>query len=100
MVKKGLIVSVKDSKGASCDTKKSYSKITRKKNNYILATTLKCGKEENTITKKFSLKDCQNCQKKAIEKETKTNKEETNNNNTSQSSNNQAQTNNETTNNR
>ena len=31
MVKKGLIVSIKDDKGTSCDAKKSYSKITRKK---------------------------------------------------------------------
>ena len=76
MIEKGLIVSVKDKKGTSCDTTKSFSKITRKKNNYILATTLKCGKEQNTITKKFSLKDCKNCQEVVNEKEKENNKKE------------------------
>ena len=109
MIEKGLIVSVKDKKGSSCDTTKSFSKITRKKNNYILATTLKCGKEQNTITKKFSLKDCQNCQKTNNEKEVKNNKTEENkkettktetttnqNNNTSNNTNNSTSTNNQT----
>lgn len=65
MIDKGLIVSVNDKKGTSCDTTKSFSKITRKNSNYILSTTLKCGNEKNTISKKFSFDDCRNCKKES-----------------------------------
>ena len=45
MIEKGLIVSSDEKNDSSCDAKKSYSKITREKNNYVLETTLVCGKE-------------------------------------------------------
>lgn len=61
MIEKELIVSVKTSEGGKCDTKDSYSKITRKKDNYEVETRLECGKEKNTITRKFSFNDCKNC---------------------------------------
>ena len=100
MIDKGLIVSVNSKNGTSCDTKKSFSKITRKKSNYILSTTLKCGKESNTITKKFPFKDCKNCtnSQKEVEKNTteKDNKETKKNN--TQTTNNENKTNNTTTN--
>ena len=38
MIEKELIVSVKTSEGGKCDTKDSYSKITRKKDNYEVET--------------------------------------------------------------
>ena len=61
MIDKGLITSENDKKESLCDVSKSFSKITRKKNNYVLSTTLDCGEEKSTITKKFSFKDCKNC---------------------------------------
>lgn len=45
----------------NCDTKESYSKITRNLNEYIVNTTLKCGNETDVIEELFSLKDCKNC---------------------------------------
>jgi len=83
LIEKELIVSVnKDGKNV-CDTNKSYSKITREKKNYIVETTLICGKEKNTITKKFDFKDCKNCNQteKDNEKENVTNNESNNNEN-------------------
>lgn len=71
LIDKELIVSVNKEGKNVCDTQKSYSKITRDKKNYIVETTLKCGKEKDTITKKFSFKDCKNCTLKETKKETK-----------------------------
>lgn len=76
MIDKGLIVSNDKESSVSCDSLRSYSKITRKKNNYLMSTTLKCGDEKDTITKKFSFKDCKNCinitQKEETNKEKET----------------------------
>lgn len=97
MMEKGLIVSTKDEDGISCDTKKSFSRITRKKKNYVMLTTLNCGKEKNTITKKFPFKDCKNCQdissKDTSSKDNKNNIKDNNstNNNTDNSANNNSQ---------
>lgn len=62
LISKELITS--NFKDIKCDVKKSYAKIIRKKDSYEVETNLECGKEKNTITRKFSLKDCMNCQKK------------------------------------
>ena len=78
LIEKELIVLVDDNKNNSCDVKKSYSKITRNKKDYKVETTLKCGKEEDTITRTFSFKDCKNCNG------TKTNTEGANKSNNSQ----------------
>lgn len=80
MIEKELIVSVKTSEGGKCDTKDSYSKITRKKDNYEVETRLECGKEKNTITRKFSFNDCKNCTTDTKNNNTKNN--DTKNNNT------------------
>jgi uridine kinase len=61
MIEKKLIVSINENKKSTCDVKKSYSKITRNKKDYKVETTLVCGKEKDTITRKFSFKDCKNC---------------------------------------
>ena len=61
MIEKKLIISVSNKEEEKCNTKNSYSKITRKKDNYEVETYLECGKEKNTITRKFDLKDCRNC---------------------------------------
>lgn len=45
----------------NCDLDNSYSKITREEDDYTVETMLKCGKEKDTITNKFDLKDCKNC---------------------------------------
>lgn len=81
MIEKELIVSVKTGEGEKCNTKNSYSKITRRKNDYEVETNLECGKEKNTITRSFSLKDCKNCT-------TNTNNGSTNNNTGDNSNNN------------
>ena len=82
MIDKELIVSANDKKESSCDTKKSFSEITRKKNNYVLETTLKCGEEESTISKKFTFKDCKNCNNgSSNDKENKQNNSKENNSN-------------------
>ena len=80
MIEKELIVSVKTSEGGKCDTKDSYSKITRKKDNYEVETRLECGKEKNTITRNFSFNDCKNCTTDTKNNNTKNN--DTKNNNT------------------
>lgn len=81
MIDKGLIVSEKDKKESSCDVSKSFSKITRKEKNYVLATILKCEEGSSTITKKFSFKDCKNCSNE--ENKSKDNKEKNNSSNSS-----------------
>lgn len=86
MIEKELIISVKTSEGGKCDTKNSYSKITRKKDNYEVETRLECGKEKNTITRKFSFKDCKNCTTDIKDNDTKNN--DTKNNNTNSNSSN------------
>lgn len=80
MIEKELIVSAQTSEGEKCNTKDSYSKITRKKDNYEVETRLECGKEENTITRKFSINDCKNCTTDTKNNNTKNN--DTKNNNT------------------
>lgn len=99
MIDKELIVSVNKNGDNVCDTKKSYSKITRQKSDYKVETTLKCGKEKDTITRKFSLKDCRNCNasKSNTDKKDKDNKEKKNNNSSSKSSSNTNTTTNGTT---
>lgn len=61
LIEKELIVSDKEGTNITCDTEKSYSQITREKNKYVVKTTLKCGKEKDTIKTNFPLKDCKNC---------------------------------------
>ena len=83
MIDQDLIISLNKDSSNSCDTKKSYSKITREKSKYKLETTLKCGKEKDTIVKDFSLKDCKNCNasnnSKKEDKEKNTNSDVTSN---------------------
>ena len=69
MIEKKLIVSINENKKSTCDVKKSYSKITRNKKDYKVETTLVCGKEKDTITRKFSFKDCKNCNTKTETKD-------------------------------
>lgn len=90
MIEKELIVSAQTSEGEKCNTKTSYSKITRKKDNYEVETRLECGKEENTITRKFSIKDCRNCTTDTKNNNTKNNstKDNNTNNNSANSTNN------------
>ena len=92
MIDKGLIVSANGKNNSSCDTTNSLSKITRKKSNYLLETTLKCGNEKSTISKKFSFDDCKNCNNsssKNNENKTSNNENElATNNNTTESNNN------------
>lgn len=76
MIDKGLIISNGKDSTSSCDSKKSYSEITRKRSNYVLSTTLKCGDEKNKITKKFSLADCKNCTISNKEEKVKENNKE------------------------
>ena len=71
MIEKKLIVSVNENNKSICDVKKSYSKITRNKKDYKVETTLVCGKEKDTITRKFSFKDCKNCNTKTKTNTTK-----------------------------
>ncbi len=61
MIDKKLLISQKENDVTTCDTKKSVAKITRKSSNYIVETTLKCGEEKDTISRKFSFKNCKNC---------------------------------------
>ena len=87
LIEKELIISIKNDKENSCDVKKSYSRITRDKKDYKIETTLKCGKEEDTITRKLSFKDCKNCNgKKEESKDTnkETKKQETSTTTTTQ----------------
>ncbi len=63
MIEKELILSINDDGNNACDTKKSYSKITREKKEYKIETKLKCGKEEDTITRKLSFKDYEKTKK-------------------------------------
>ena len=79
MIDKKLIVSINKDGKNTCDTEKSYSKITRQKKNYLVKTTLDCGKEKKTITKKFSLKDCKNCGEQTKKKEESKKKENSSN---------------------
>lgn len=71
MIEQNLIISLNKDSSNPCDTKESYSKITREKNKYQLETTLKCGKEKDTIVKDFSLKDCKNCNTNSEKKDNK-----------------------------
>lgn len=81
MIEKELILSINAAGNNACDTKKSYSKITREKKEYKIETKLKCGKEEDTITRKLSFKDYEKTKKENTtidsNKENKENKETT-----------------------
>lgn len=88
MIEKELIVSAQTSEGEKCNTKTSYSKITRKKDNYEVETRLECGKEENIITRKFSFKDCKNCTTDTKNNDTKNNSTKDNNTNSNNTNNN------------
>lgn len=88
MIDKGLIVSGNDKDVTKCDKEKSFSTITREKKNYVLSTTLKCGNEKSTITKKFSFKDCKNCSETTKStNENKANNKENKESNNSQNAN-------------
>lgn len=84
-IEKELIVSVSSDSENTCDTKNSYSKITREKDKYVVETTLKCGKEKNTIKKNFALKDCQNCNQNTKNESNDDSNKNTNDNNNSNS---------------
>lgn len=95
MVEKDKFESISSGSNKKCDTEKSYSKITRKKDNYEVETRLECGKEKNTITRKFNIKDCQNCNTNNnadninnTNNENNTNSNNVNNNNTNTTNNN------------
>lgn len=81
MIEKKLIISINENEEKTCDVKKSYSKITRNKKDYEIETYLICGKEKSSITRKFSFKDCKNCNtsedNKKVEVKEETKKEET-----------------------
>ena len=84
LIEKELIISENSESKIICDTKESYSKITRAENKYVVTTTLKCGKAKETIKKDFPLKDCKNCNQASFDKN---NSEESNvNNNTNNNS--------------
>ena len=90
LIDKELIVATNSDSDNTCDIKGSYSEIIREKSKYIVTTTLKCGKEKDTIKEDFPLKDCKNCNKgsnnnKKEEKNENTteNKDKENNNSTS-----------------
>lgn len=97
MIEKKLIVSTNSDGKASCDTKNSYSKITRKSKNYIVETTLKCGDEKDTITKKFSFKDCRNCSQNTTKNDSKNTKDTKNTTNTKDTKNSSTNTTKENT---
>ena len=82
LMEKELIVSDKEGTNSTCDTEKSYSQITREKDKYIVKTTLKCGREKDTIKTNFSFKDCKNCNQINNENNTSDKEENINNNNT------------------
>ena len=69
LIEKELIVSVNEETENKCDLKESYSEITREKDKYVVNTTLKCGKEKDTIASDLSLKDCRNCNQEENKKE-------------------------------
>lgn len=79
MIEKKLIISEKDKTAKSCDSKNSFAKITRENKNYVVEVTLKCGKEEDTVTSKFSFDDCKNCSKDNDKKDNNSNKENSSN---------------------
>jgi len=81
LIEKKLILSTNNKSDNTCDVNKSFSEIIREKNKYTIKTTLKCGKEEDTIISDFSLKDCKNCNKSNNNKkeENKTNNNKENN---------------------
>ena len=82
LMDKELIFSVNNDKVTSCDTKDSFSKITRGKKEYTIKTTLKCGKEKDTIKTSFPFEDCRNCNENIKNDNSSTNNNESNNTNT------------------
>lgn len=80
MIEKEIIVSMNEDSKNTCNVKKSYSKITRNKKDYTIETKLECGKEKDTITKKFSFKDCKNCNNNNKSNEQEINNNDENNN--------------------
>ena len=69
LIEKELIISINNENENKCKLKDSYSEITREKDKYIVKTTLKCGKEKDTISSDFALKDCRNCNQEENKKE-------------------------------
>ncbi len=64
MIDKKIIISFSENSENKCEAQESYSKITRKDNNYLVETTLICGDEKDTKVHNFSFDDCKNCQEK------------------------------------
>lgn len=79
LIEKKLITSDHNEIQNSCDVKKSHSEITRTQDNYVIKTTLKCGKEENKIKTELSLKDCKNCNQLKEENNNQNEQEKVNN---------------------
>lgn len=69
LIEKKLIISVNNETENKCNLKDSYSEIKREKDKYVVNTTLECGKEKETISSDFSLKDCSNCNQEESKKE-------------------------------
>lgn len=82
LIEKELISSDNDYLANSCNTQKSYSKITREKDKYVVNTTLSCGKEKDTIKTELSLKDCQNCNQDTDDESNNNSNNNTNNEST------------------
>lgn len=61
LIDKELIISTNKDSDNKCDAKNSYSEITREEKKYTVSTTLKCGREKDTIKESFSLSNCKNC---------------------------------------
>ena len=53
MIDKKLIIPFTDKDGNSCDTKKSYVKVTKNEKEYELKVSLTCGKESNYVIEKI-----------------------------------------------
>lgn len=97
LIEKELIVSVSSDGSNVCDTKESYSKITREKDKYVVETRLECGKEKDTIKTDFSLKDCKNCNQATNNESTDNDIQDTNNNSTNDNNNTNTNTSNNVT---
>lgn len=84
MLDKNLLVDLKDSNNKTCNTKKSYVKVTKNEKDYKLITSLRCGKKTNKIVSYFgSYNYCNDsvCEKKKITDENENSKSDENESN-------------------
>jgi hypothetical protein len=67
MLDKKLLIPFIDSKGKSCDTKKSYVEITKMEKEYILKVYLSCGNQEDYVIEYMGCYDkCITCDDKVV----------------------------------